>query len=147
MSTIRSNPRTRPETTTPALRTGSVVWTIERRAALLAQPELGLDTKSRKPVELRISFESEQAPAAELFDPGTNRSFPIELVRPQVTFLDAEPYYMHVEIASAGETILSATVKSGPESCRLLYARTSLLSRLQIKGGRYPSPGFFRDAH
>lgn len=146
MSTIRSNPRTRPETTTPVVRTGCVVWSIERRAARLAQPELGLDTKSRKPVELRISFDGEHAPAAEIFDPGTNRSFPIELVRPQVSFLDAEPY-THVEIADASGMILSATIKTGTETCRLLYARTSILPRLQIKGGRYPSPGFSRDHH
>lgn len=146
MSTIRSNPRRRSKTTTPVLRTGCVLWSIERRAALLAQPELGFDAKSRKPVELRISFDGERALAAELFDSATNRSFPIELVRPQVSFLDAEPY-THVEIADTSGSILSATIKSGEEACRLLYARTTLLSRLQIKGGRYPSPGFSRESH
>ncbi len=146
MSTVRSNPRTHVEPHAPAVRTGTVIWSIERRAALLAQPELGLDAKSRKPVELRVAFDHESTPVAELFDPATNRSFPIELVRPVVTFVDARPY-THIEIACETETVLSATIKSSAETRRLLYARTSLLSRQQIKGGRYPSPGLARDTH
>ena len=118
-----------------------MTWLVERRAVIDAQPELGLDAKSKKPVELRIAFEGDTTPTAEFVDPATNRSHPIELTAPRVTFVDAEPY-THVEIASAHETILSATLRITESSAKLLYARTGLLARLGIRGGRYPSPIF-----
>lgn len=141
MTTVRSSPR--PHAPAAALRTGCIVWTIERRAAIAALPDLPLDPRARKPLELRIAFHHDRTPTAELFDPASNRAFPIELVGPHITYLDAGPY-THIEITAHAETLLSATLTSTGESPRLLYARTSLLTRLHIKGGRYPAPSFAR---
>lgn len=141
MTTIRSTTSQRHKVEAQPLRAGVVTWLVERRAASEAMPDLGLDAKSKKPVELRIAFDGDTTPVAELVDTATNRSHPIELTAPRVTFVDAEPY-THIEITSAYETVLSATLRTTESSTRLLYARTALLTRLGIKGGRYPAPIF-----
>ena len=141
MTTIRSTTSQRQKAEAQPVRAGTVTWLVERRAAIGAQPELELVAASRKPVELRITVEGESAPTAELVDAATNRSHPIELTAPRVTFVDARPY-THIEITAGHETVLSATIRTAESSSRLLYARTSLLERLGIKGGRSPSPLF-----
>lgn len=141
MTQIRSNPLRHENSQAVGVRTGSVVWTIERRAVLAAQPDLAFDRRSRRPVELRIQFGAEASAFAELVDPQAGVRTPIELASPRVTFVDAGPY-THVEIVAGAESVLGATVKIEGASARLLYARTGLVARLGIKGGRYPAPTF-----
>lgn len=141
MTRVRSNPAKREASPALGVRTGSVVWTVERRAMLAAQPELPFDRRSRRPIELRIRFDESGRLGAELVDPQAGVRTPIELASPRVTFVDAGPY-THVEIASGAECVLGATLKREDAGTRLLYARTGLLARLGVKGGRYPAPAF-----
>lgn len=141
MTQIRSNPLRHENAQAVGVRTGSVVWTIERRAVLAAQPELAFDRRSRRPVDLRVHFGAEAPAFAELVDAQAGVRTPIELASPRVTFVDAGPY-THVEIASGAEVVLGATLKREDAGTRMLYARTGLLARLGIRGGRYPAPAF-----
>lgn len=142
MSTLRSIPLAHAEAPATALRAGVIAWPVDRTGIRLAQPEMPFDPRSRKPVELRIAFDHAQTPTAMLVDTQTGRSYPIEIVAPRTTFVDADPY-THIEIASAGVIVLSATSKRTDTGPRLLYARTSLLASLGVRGGRYPAPGLF----
>jgi len=117
----------------------TITWPIARNAVINAQPSLGFATTSSKPIELRITLKNEHQAAAELIDPANNRSHPIELGNPKITIIDAKPY-THIEITDGCDLILSATFKAEANNSRLLYARTSLLTKLNIKGGRYPLP-------
>ena len=139
MSTLRSIPLTHAEAPATALRAGLIVWPVDRTGIRLAQPQMPFDPRSRKPIELRIVFDDRRAPSAQFVDTQTGLSHPIEIVAPRTTFVDAAPY-THIEIASAGLIVLSATAKHTDSGPRLLYARTTLLSSLGIKGGRYPAP-------
>lgn len=139
MTTIRSTTSQRQKAEAQPVRAGVVVWLIERQAATAAQPDLDFARRTKKPIELRIAFENDNPPTAELVDTATNHSHPIELTAPRVTFVDAEPY-THIEITAGHETVLSATLRTTEPTTRLLYARTALLTRLNIKGGRYPAP-------
>lgn len=145
MSAVRSNPLAPAPAGAPALRAGVVAWSIHRQALLAAHPDLGFDARSRRPVELRIAFDADTHPTAELFDPAASRASPLELLHPRVGFLDADPY-THIHIASPSHTILVATIRLSQRRPRLLYARTSLIAHLQITGGRYPAPSFSHTA-
>jgi len=117
----------------------TITWPIARNAVITAQPNLGFATTSSKPIELRITLKNEHQAAVELIDPATGRSHTIELDNPRTTIIDAKPY-THIEITDGCDLILSATLKAEANNSRLLYARTSLLTKLNIKGGRYPLP-------
>ncbi|GAB5497492.1 MAG: hypothetical protein Phyf2KO_25720 [Phycisphaerales bacterium] len=139
MSTVQTNQPSQTQTTTPALRACTVAWPIARNAVLKAQPDLGFSTTSTKPIELRINIESETKARVELHDPASGKTHTIELGAPRLTFVDAEPF-THIELTDAETTLLSATLKAEADSHRLLYAKTSALTKLSIKGGRYPAP-------
>ena len=139
MSTIHSAKPKHARTNTHPPCACTICWPIARNAVITAQPTLGFAATSSKPIELRITLKNEHQAAAELVDPANDRSHPIELGNPSITTIDAKPY-THIEITDGQNTVLSATLKAETNNNRLLYARTSLLTKLNIKGGRYPAP-------
>ena len=139
MSTIQSsNPG---QTTSEQSQTCActISWSIARQAVVAAQPELGFNTTSAKPIELRISLKNEHHASAQLIDPASNKTHTIELGAPRITLVHADPY-THIEITDGPDRVLSATLKAEAHTHRLLYAKTSTLTKLGIKGGRYPAP-------
>ena len=139
MSTVHTNQPSQTKATTPALRACTISWPIARNAVLKAQPDLGFSTTSAKPIELRISIESESKARAELHDPASGKTHTIELGAPRMTFVDADPF-THIELTDAQILVLSATIKREHNQGRLIYARSGLLTQLNITGGRYPAP-------
>jgi vancomycin resistance protein YoaR len=139
MSTIQS---TKPDHTSPAAKplcACTISWSIARQAVIAAQPDLNFNTTSSKPIELRITLITEHKATAELVDPASNKTHTIELGAPRITLVHADPY-THIEITDGNELVLSATLNAEADVHRLLYAKTSTLTKLGIKGGRYPAP-------
>lgn len=139
MSTVHTNQPSQTKATKPVLRSCTIAWPIARNAALKAQPDLGFSAASAKPIELRITVVSETKARAELHDPATGETHTIELGAPRLTFVDAEPF-THIELTDAQSLVLSATIKRELNQDRLIYARSGLLTQLDITGGRYPAP-------
>ena len=128
-----------PPTTPSPPTTWAIIWAIARGALLGAG--FGFSADSTGPIELRVRVgPSPQQATAELTDPASGRSHTIELASPRVTITGGDAF-THIEVAGDNQdTILSATFKAKHGRTRLLYAKTSLLTDLGIKGGRYPAP-------
>lgn len=141
MSTVHTNQPSQPKATTPAQRACTVAWPIARNAVLKAQPDLGFCNTSSRPIDLRISIVNETKARAELHDPASGKTHSIELGAPRLTFVDADPF-THIELTDAHSLVLSATIKREHNQDRLIYARSGLLSQLDITGGRYPAPQY-----
>jgi len=139
MSTIHSAKPKHARTNTHPPCVCTITWTIARQALTKAQPGLGFATTSSRPTELRISLTSDHQATAELVDPAADRIHTFELGTLRITIANADPF-THIEIIDGTDTVLSATLKAETNINRLLYARTTLLSKLNIKGGRYPAP-------
>ena len=142
MSTIQSAQPDHARAKAHPLCACTITWPIARKAVVKAQPNLGFNAISSKPIELRITLTADHKAIAELADPANDHSHTIELAAPRITLVDAKPY-THIEITDSTGLILSATLKAEANNQRLLYARTSLLTKLNIKGGRYPAPTYY----
>lgn len=139
MSAIQTTNPSQAEATTKPLCACAISWTIARQAAAKAQPDLGFNTGSPKPIELRITLKNEHQASAVLADPASGKSHTIELGAPRITLVHADPF-THIEITDGPDLILSATLKAEADTHSLLYAKTATLNKLGIKGGRYPAP-------
>lgn len=139
MSTLHTNQPSESTKSVQTLRACTITWPIARQGVLKAQPDLGFSSTSAKPIELRIRIESETKARAELFDPADAKVHTLELGAPRLTFVDAANF-THIELTDAQTLVLSATIKREDTTPRLIYARSSLLTQLNIKGGRYPAP-------
>ncbi|HED54165.1 MAG TPA: hypothetical protein ENJ00_08185 [Phycisphaerales bacterium] len=139
MTTIQSQPG--EQALGAPLRRGAIEWAIDRRTMVRARPDVFPESRSRRPVMLRVVFDRAASPVAELTDPATGRVHPIPLGEVRPSFVD-EPMMTHVELCSPDHVLLSATIRTEGGQARLIYVRTTLLERLHVPGGRYRAPTF-----
>ena len=137
MTTIQSKPDGRRAGASTLA--GSIEWMIDRRAMVRAKPELFPESRSRRPVALRVVWDQASEARAELVDPATDRVHAVPLGTVEVRASESPPV-SHLEIRSPGGVVLSATFRTDGASARLVYARTTLLGELKIPGGRYQAP-------
>jgi len=137
MTTIQSNPDGRRAGASP--QAGTIEWMIDRRAMVRARPDLFPESRSRRPVALRVVWDQASRAREELVDPATDRVHAVPLGPVEVCALEMPPM-SHLEICSPGGVVLSATLRTDGASARLVYARTTLLGELKIPGGRYQAP-------
>ncbi|MGP1273603.1 MAG: hypothetical protein ACTS22_09750 [Phycisphaerales bacterium] len=118
----------------------AATWPIARHAI---EPWLrehtGRDPRpARGPVLLRIVC-GPDACTAEIEDPALGTSTPIELgpVRRRIT---REPPYLHIDaIDRDGHRVATISIRTD-DGTKLVYAATTLLAALGLRGGRYGRP-------
>ena len=137
MTTIQSQPG--EQALGAPLRRGAIEWAIDRRTMVRARPDVFPESRSRRPVVLRVVFDQGSEPQAELFDPATDRVHAVPLEPVEMRFID-EPPMVHIEMRAPEGVVLSATIRIEPDGARLIYVRTTLLGNLKIPGGRYRAP-------
>ncbi len=124
-----------------AIRTGlTIVWAIARDAVRRANPTLDLPPARGRQGEVLLCLSvSETGCTAELRDASTDRVHPIELGAVHLDRTEAGEF-VHLEVTELRSPLLSATYRRSGSGERLLYARTPVLDRLGIRGGRYGRP-------
>ena len=118
----------------------AVAWVIAREAVRQSMPDLEVPASRRRGGDVLLSIVvTGQSCAAELRDTLTGASHPIELGAVEVETMRADEF-LHVIVREGREGLLAATMRENGSASRLLYAHTSLLDRLGIRGGRYSRP-------
>lgn len=127
-----------------SLRTLTISWLIGADALRAASPDIAraiLGAQPAKPDEqvtlaLRVDLTSSTAGtlSAELIGPKASTPLPIPDTRITVAH---DPSLRQVHLDAADAALLRATVALDDVTPRLLYARTSLLTHLKLRGGRY----------
>ncbi len=119
----------------------AVEWAIAREAVREAMPDLELPAARRRgAADVRLCIAVRNGGCrAELRDTQTGASHPIEIgaVTTETIGVDG---FEHIAVAEGGRVLLAATTRDGDAGVRLLYASTTLLDRLGIRGGRYSRP-------
>ena len=118
----------------------AVTWAIARDAACQALPDLELlPSPSRGGDVLLCITVSGRACSAELRDTHTGATHPIEFGRVEIEALRADEF-LHITAREGHTKVLAVTMRDQGSTQRVLYATTSLLDRLGIRGGRYTRP-------
>ena len=118
----------------------AVEWSIARQAVRVAMPDLDLPPNRGRRTDVTLVIEvSGRSCSAELRDAQTGQSHPLEITGVSIDSIVAGEF-THVTVREGTGDLLSATVRTGDGEPRLVYARTSLLERLGIRGGRYARP-------
>jgi hypothetical protein len=121
-----------------APQTVAIRWSVSRQAlrtANGARPSAMIIAEQGPDLELRWEIGvTSQHGAAVLSDPATGAQQQIVLASVQCA---AEGDLLHIEASDGAVVLLSATVRAGEGESSVLYARTSLLEGLGLRGGRY----------
>ncbi|MEO1583687.1 MAG: hypothetical protein AAFR96_03830 [Planctomycetota bacterium] len=125
-------------------RTIAVSWSIDREAVRRARPDLDLPATRRAADAVLSITVAGRSCSAELRDDASDQVHPIELQGVRIDAIDADGF-THVDAYEGHESLLSATLREDSEGeTKLLYARTALLARLGVQGGRYARPALDR---
>jgi hypothetical protein len=131
-----------PRTHTVVPRTWlALTWSISRAAAVAAGL-VALDGAGEPVLELRVPWDSGSAQgsaevSARLLDDGTVHALNLEAVRPGAWVNDPAAGLAHLDLPG----LVQVSVRMTDGVVSVLYARTEVLGRLGLAGGRYDFQG------